>query len=229
MALILALKERVCVVNGKLKSTRTVSECSQSTGPTSVDGMTCEPSRQPEIGASMLSAEAIHAKKTAMPGKALDLSSRHLVLSSSGLLTAFALELWFAKTRRMLGQTLLGLGIVFDPSWRDLVTLCCPLDCERVALWLTTSGTGCSCSPKLPTPCKRDYKGQSSKKWRERMPSESRKRADKPFATLPDAIGGSPHPEFVEAVLGFPIGFSDLRPLATPSSPKSPSGSADES
>ena len=44
-------------MSGKLKSTPIVSECSPSTGPTSGDGTTCEPSRPlMESGASMLSA-----------------------------------------------------------------------------------------------------------------------------------------------------------------------------
>ena len=41
-------------------------------------------------------------------------------------------------------------------------------------------------------------------------------------------IGGVPQPEFVEALLGFPIGWTDLDPSATPSSLKSQSGSVDE-
>jgi len=37
--------------------------------------------------------------------------------------------------------------------------------------------------------------------------------------------GGQPNPEFAEWVMGFPIGWTELEPLETPSSPRSPSGS----
>ena len=37
--------------------------------------------------------------------------------------------------------------------------------------------------------------------------------------------GGELSPEWPEALMGFPIGWSDLKASATPSSPKSPSGS----
>jgi hypothetical protein len=102
----------------------------------------------------------------------------------------------------------------------DLVTLCCPLDSEPVVLGLNIGETGCSCSPRYPTPCARDHKGMSSRSWRGRDAG-----ANRPYATLPDAIGGCPHPEFVEELMGFPIGYTDLEPSATPSCPKSQSGS----
>ncbi|MHC4511847.1 MAG: hypothetical protein ACYTAO_23350 [Planctomycetota bacterium] len=60
----------------------------------------------------------------------------------------------------------------------------------------------------------------SSRSWRGRDAG-----ANRPYATLPDAIGGCPHPEFVEELMGFPIGYTDLEPSATPSCPKSQSGS----
>lgn len=41
----------------------------------------------------------------------------------------------------------------------------------------------------------------SAKSWRVRT------RGDK-TPTLPDQIGGTPHPEFVEELMGFPIGWT---------------------
>jgi hypothetical protein len=61
-------------------------------------------------------------------------------------------------------------------------------------LALSTSGTGCSCSPSYPTPCARDWKGPT--------PRSSN------TVTLPDAIGGDPHPDFVEELIGFPEGWT---------------------
>ena len=46
---------------------------------------------------------------------------------------------------------------------------------------------------------------------------------------LPDAVGGQLNPTWVEWLMGFPIGWTDLEPSETPSSPKSPNGSDDES
>jgi hypothetical protein len=38
---------------------------------------------------------------------------------------------------------------------------------------------------------------------------------------------GSPNPLWIEWLMGFPMGWTELPPSATPSSPRSPSGSAD--
>jgi hypothetical protein len=110
------------------------------------------------------------------------------------LLVSFARASFSARIRLRPDQGLLGPGIDFDPSWSRLVTLCCPSDSGPVALALSTSGTGCSCSPSYPTPCARDWKGPT--------PRSSN------TVTLPDAIGGDPHPDFVEELIGFPEGWT---------------------
>ena len=53
------------------------------------------------------------------------------------------------------------------------------------------------------TPTARDWKGMSARKWRERT------KGDK-TPTLADQLGGLPHPEFVEYLMGFPAGWTDL-------------------
>jgi len=55
-------------------------------------------------------------------------------------------------------------------------------------------------SLSLPTPQARDYKGISGR-------SKKRK---KPMC-LPGALGGVPNPEFVEWLMGFPKGWTDLK------------------
>lgn len=212
-------------------------ESSKSTGPTSGDGETCGRSRhevpslaipgeerqqellrrtsnetQPKASGGATSSQAgTHAKKTATPARLLlDSNSRPLAVSSSGSLMFFGLGLFSGRILQKLQPMLPGLGSGFDVALSRLVTLLCPSDCEPVALALSISGKGCSCSPCYPTPCKRDHKGQSSKKWRERSAKDARKSKAKPYATLPDAIGGCPHPEFVEELMGFPIGYTDL-------------------
>jgi len=166
--------------------------------------MTSEHSHQNQATSGELTplSAATPAKKTQLQDRDRGLSSHRLAVSSSGLLMRFALELWCGKIRREYAPTLLGLGGDFDPNWNRLVMACCPLDCEPVVLGLTTDGIGCSCSPHYPTPCKRDYKGMSSRKWRAREGAKA-------TPTLPDKIGGTPHPEFVESLMGFPIGWTD--------------------
>ncbi|HEU4422100.1 MAG TPA: hypothetical protein VFR67_06115 [Pilimelia sp.] len=44
---------------------------------------------------------------------------------------------------------------------------------------------------------------------------------------LGDAIGGPPNPTWVEWLMGFPPGWTDVEPSVTPSSPPSASSSAD--
>jgi hypothetical protein len=48
----------------------------------------------------------------------------------------------------------------------------------------------------------------SAKSWRERSVGDK-------TPTLPDQIGGIPHPEFVEELMLWPIGWTELKPLGT--------------
>ena len=51
----------------------------------------------------------------------------------------------------------------------------------------------------LPTPTARDWKGRTSPKWN--------------HITLPDKVGGHLNPQWVEWLMGLPIGWTDLKPL----------------
>lgn len=53
-----------------------------------------------------------------------------------------------------------------------------------------------------PTPAERDYKGMSGKGRQERR--------NHPQDTLPNAAGGSLNPQFVEWLMGYPVGYTDL-------------------
>jgi hypothetical protein len=55
---------------------------------------------------------------------------------------------------------------------------------------------------KWPTPTTRDYKGMSGKGRQERKGN--------PKDTLPNAVGGQLNPTWVEWLMGFPIGWTDL-------------------
>jgi hypothetical protein len=65
----------------------------------------------------------------------------------------------------------------------------------------------------FPTPTSRDYKGMSG--------AGRQERRGNPSDTLPNAVGGSLNPTWVEWLMGFPEGWTDLNNLETQSSPKS--------
>lgn len=78
--------------------------------------------------------------------------------------------------------------------------------CSVPSIFVTACGL-------LPTPQARDHKGKSQRA------------AYGDEGCLPNVIGGVPHPAYVEALMGFPDGWTDLSASETPSSPKSQSGS----
>lgn len=73
-----------------------------------------------------------------------------------------------------------------------------------------------------PTPTATDWKGSTGKGSRRGTLAER--------AAVDNDVSGEtvyPHPRFVEALMGFPIGWSELAPSETPLMSGSPSGSAD--
>lgn len=152
-------------------------------------------------------AEEIHAKETVMQEASISEQERISRLSSCGSLARFALDLFSEKIRPSRGPTLPGLGIDLELDWSRLVTLSCPSDSGPVALALTTGEIGCSCSPNYPTPVASDHKGSTGVGSRrgtlsERLAVECKSHSDRSTVY--------PRPEFVEDLMGFPIGWTDL-------------------
>ena len=201
-----------------------MAKCSaKSTALTSENVIASEPtSSSTNTQSRTSSSAATRARKTQTADEMATQRRRRSAVNSSAFLESFARSLCCAKTLPLSGQMRLGLGNDFDPNWNEWITRSSPFDCEPVALALTSGETACSCSLSYRSPNARDWKGMSAKKWRER------ERGDK-TPTLPDQIGGVPHPEFVEQLLGFPVGWTDLRDLETASSRKLRNGSDDES
>lgn len=179
-------------------------ESLKNIGPTSGDMTTCGPSRQNPLssGDATLSPAGTHARETVRHEEQTLLRNRLSVLNSSVLLRHFALALFSERTRRMRSLMLPGLGGDFVENLSVLATLCCPSDFERVALGLTTDGIGCSCLVKWRTPVRRDFKGP--------LPKSSE------TLSLATQLGGIPHPEFVEELMGFPIDWTACDVSATP-------------
>lgn len=167
---------------------------------------------EPNLNPSTLSAVATPVRPTAMPGASGSGSMRISAVSSSALLRHVVRALSSVRTQARSGQMLHGLGGDFAQDSRVLVTPWCPFDSAPVVLGLTIDGIGCSCSPRYPTPTASDWKGSTGRGSRRGTLAER-------VAIDSQANGKtvSPHPEFVEALMSFPIGWSDCEDSATPS------------
>lgn len=62
-------------------------------------------------------------------------------------------------------------------------------------------------SETYPTPTSRDTQGPRGK--------AAQQRKGNPMDTLPNVVGGVPHPRFSEWLMGWPIGFTNSEPLET--------------
>jgi len=63
----------------------------------------------------------------------------------------------------------------------------------------------------FPTPCQRDYKGKTISGERVTKSGKTQKYGD----TLPNVAGGKLNPTWVEWLMGWPLGWTDLKPLET--------------
>lgn len=163
-------------------------------------------------------SEATPASETATLGD-MEAATHHQRNTFSALLTSFARALWFGRIHQPSDQMRLGLGSDSETPSNASDTASSLFDYGHVALGLTTLGIDCSCLPHFRTPTARDWKGMSAKSWRTRTKGDT-------TPTLPDQIGGTPHPEFVEALMGFPIGWTALERSETPSCLKLRNGSS---
>jgi hypothetical protein len=68
---------------------------------------------------------------------------------------------------------------------------------------------------KLPTLAARDYRHPNAKSYAERGGGSK-------GGQLPNAVGGPLNPTWCEWFMGFPIGWTELRPLGTPKSRSAP-------
>lgn len=155
-------------------------------------------------GLSMSSVEAIHAKETAtlpamvFPLRAWELNFLELYRKSnpSALL---------GKIRSRSEKMLPGLHGGLDHPWSNLGIQPSLLKPEHVA-WEVRYERCAHGSSDFRSPNARDWKGMSAKSWRIRNIGDK-------TPTLPDQIGGTPHPEFAEELMLWPIGWTDLKPL----------------
>lgn len=169
-------------------------------------GLTWKPSTA-EHGVALLTwfREAIRVRRTAMRAATARLLSL-LVASSSELCEKFSLYSSCGKTRTPCEPMLPGLGGSSEMLWAKL-GIAPSFSKQGPAVWEVISPKCGHTSLPFRAPNARDWKGMSAASWRKRS------KGDK-TPTLPDQIGGTPHPEFAEQLMGWPIGWTALEPLA---------------
>lgn len=116
-------------------------------------------------------------------------------------------KLYLEKILIQSDQMHLGLRSDLEMPWRILDLKPLWSRWEHV-VWEVTTEKCDHGSSVYRSPCARDWKGMSAKSWRTRMDGDK-------TPTLPDQIGGIPHPEFVETLMLWPIGWTDSKPLET--------------
>jgi hypothetical protein len=169
------------------------------------------------------SAVATHAKGTATQPASINGSNPTWEKSLSPSLRNFARALFSERIHRLSNQMPLGLGFDSEVNSGDLDTMFCHSESVPVALAMTIDGKDCSCLRSHPTPIASDHKGSTGKGCR--------------YGSLAEHVAMQcgqhktcyPNPEYVEQVMGFPIGWSDLQDLETQSMSALPNSSAEQS
>jgi hypothetical protein len=202
-----------------LKSTTTAGECFCNDSETACSncfqsGMTCGRSTGDRgVDVWMRSLSETPANETATPS-----AMAHHLKASEGMLS----ELWpkfdqassFGKTLPASVRMRLGRRIELPMSWSGLATPRYLSKSGRVVWELTMSGQGCLCSPGWPTPTANMWRsGKHTAKVRTYRNGNPRSRPlhEEWFWRTGERI----HPNEVERLMGWPIGWTDIEPLAT--------------
>ena len=227
-----------------------------STGLTCLATATCEPSLPPAgIGQSISSAAGSRAKTSALRARVPASPGQGLVFgtSSLGSLGSYdpATSLWRTSQLSLLGgwepfsATFPRSGMTRSGTLFQLQPLVRRTAGKESGLWPTPRVSDIRDGRKLnengrrvspsgvyganladivkvwPTPTARDWKSGKGKTQAERGRSHGQ--------SLAEANGGQLNPTWVEWLMGFPLGWTDLGGWATPSSRKSSKSSAGRS
>lgn len=199
----------------------------QSTGPMSPGGTMSEPSRPRAIGESMSSAEAFPVLTSATPDCMLGLRASKAAYGPNmhGSFAFFDLDTLSSKTWQLC---LDGDLEEFSGTWPNAGTMrngiFFPLQQSVPHISVTESSS-------WPTPT---VNGNNNRKGCSPTSGDGLTTVVKRRRSLPDrqsldSIGGGLNPDWVDWLIGFPIGHTACDVSATPSSRKSPSISADVS
>lgn len=217
------------------RSTETAGATSNSIGPASPSTVTCEPSRlgcslSPEPSKSQqltLFAAGSLAKTSAKPASASASKAHEADCGSKCCGWCRSCDHVGSSLRTSLLSSIEAMTGL-RPTWRRQVT---PAGRSWWALSTSEHRKAGSAHGFWQTPTTRDYKGQSGLGNRTRRGKHGRLHV----ANLCDQLVDSGRPDLVrsytfrEWMMGLPIGFTALKPLATPSSRKSPKSSAGRS
>lgn len=196
---------------------------SLATGPSHDATTTPEPSRPltPPSGPVTSLSAAIRVRRTVGPELRQEREHRLSALNSSALLTRFARALFSERTPPESEPMLPGLGGDSETSSRIVATRSSPFASDPVALGLTTSGTGCSCSLSRPTPsaslfgCK-DVERMLARRERLKRQHGNGNGFGLTLGQWAAVESIDLTPEMVEAMLGFPAGWTACACWATP-------------
>ncbi len=206
-----------CNADGRSRSTPMLDGCSNDTGPTSGDGMTCEPSRLPtETVASISSAAGFPARTSVSPTLAA-MESTGLAPDSGEISPgSFAIFVRDTSSWRTSQRCLFGGWTGYSQTWPRSGSMRNGRLFRRAPWVPHTHGKDCSLWPTLlvsdsigshPGTHERTVRSEVKRIW-----------------------GRGPlNPDFAEWLMGFPIGHTAFAGSATLSFPRSPSGSDDES
>jgi len=248
-----------------------------STGPTCLATVTCEPSLPlTEIGQSISSAAASHAKTSALQARGQDSPARGLVFGTSllGSFAQYGPDGWSSKTSQL---SLLGGLEPFSETWprsglmRNGIAYRLQQLVPRTAatesgLWPTPSASGMPCEgtvrlcrqawlsgaatlveanaiagrdvrkaqgkvrPWLPTPTAMGHHtGGRMNEWGGSSARSQVHLLVEAGLLQKKEVNGSLNPTWVEWLMGFPLGWTDLGDSATPSSRRSSKSSAGRS
>jgi len=184
-------------------------KCSKKTSRQSTENATSGNADGTTCSRSISSAEDFPVRIFPMPGQGQDLTASGLDCSS----TPFA---WFENCSQKLScwrtwqRCLLGGWMPFSGRWPRSGMVVNGIAYQLQPLVPRISGTGCSSWGVLwPTPDASDR--GAPKQWTGTRPSGT-----KESKTLQAAAGGRLNPEWVEWLMGFPEGWTDLEDSETP-------------
>jgi len=224
--------------NGKSKLTPTVSECLKNTGQLFDVGTTCELGPNQTQSGLMSSLEDFHVRTSVLPiqtEKDLPASEADCGRSSTESFADYDLITSSWKTCQLC---LNGELAEFLEIWPKSGTTRNGIAYRRPPLVPTRFETGFSF---MPTPNTEGYRSageliQLARRCstvQEYVNLSHRAANSKRTRHWKDSQGikpnGKENPEWIEWLMGYPIGWTDLEASATPSSRKSPNGSATES
>jgi len=241
--------EPECVPSRSAKSTPTAAQSSQSTGQASPAMTTFAALQQAdwletELGESTSFAEATPVSHSATPGSAA--ARQTIATSGRKCVELLAKSDPLSSLLKMLLVTSAWDSTKCSLTWKPTATPAGRLLFRLQPSMPPTSGSGSGswlatptatanqlcpsmqkhkgCREIWPTPTARDYRSDSaSPEW------TAARQADTRGKTLPFAAGGMLNPEWVEWLMGYPAGWTELEPSEMPSSRRSRKSSGEQS